>query len=136
MKDEKIQSYKPISAAEGSADLVVRISHQGNNQSESIAHAMYDLYFLEMTQKNEVPDEFTPNYVYMLNNGVGFRLFDDGSGPEKLVIEFGTDPDHPQDKQTLLNQIPDILRGAGVENERALATLTTTINTPARTGHG
>lgn len=107
----------------------MRVSDEGQNLSESIAHKLYDQYFQEAINRNETPEEFTVNYAYVLDNGLVFRLFDGGEGPGNMVLEFAADPDSERKKEEILGQIPEFLRDYGIENERALAQLVTTIET-------
>jgi hypothetical protein len=128
--NEEIQSYKPASGA----DLAMRISREGENISEEIAYKLYDMYFGEATARNEQPDEFTPNFAYVLENGIVFRLFDPGEEAGQKVIEVMADPEHPYDPEMILGNLSEVLREAGVENARALEKLEAVMNAPRRGG--
>lgn len=121
--NEKIQAYIPPKGA----DMVLRISRDGENISESIAHSLYDRYFEEATQRDETPRAFIPNYAYVFDNGIVFRLYDPEEGPDAKVIEVMADPDHASDRAKVMCELPDVLRKAGVANERALELVGKTI---------
>ena len=49
-----------------------------------------------------------------------FRLFDDDTGADRVVLEFLADPDKPEMRTAVLAGLPDTLQVAGV-SEPALA---------------
>lgn len=124
--NEEVQAYRPTKGA----NLAMRISREGENISEEIAYKLYDMYFGEATARNEQPEEFTPNFAYVLENGIVFRLFDPGEKAGQKVIEVMADPEHPYDPEIILDNLSDVLREAGVENDRALEKMESVLNAP------
>jgi len=114
------------------ADASIILLNNGNNVCHEVALELYELFSEEAMATGKRPLPYEPNLAYKFNNGLVFRLFDDGLESAKPRLEFLAIPSPSYKREDVLTEIPGLFKKAGIQDERVLKKLQAFIKSIAK----